>query len=778
MSIKTKFLLLSVGLFFVSSTILFASSNSAEEALSKGKKLYADGRYEEAMDSFVDVFVSGNPDQISEANEYVNLIHFERGGVVPPKQVPYDKAIEDRQNIGVQGKNLFDKEPKKAETTKQPKEDPKTFKEVFAKEKVEDDIPEPPSSVPEANPFAKPEEPAETVADNGTKAEGAKDDVTDETGKGKKSNKNKNVLIPKKKNTTKSGKQETQTPAKTDTATVAAASAATSTKGASNTGTKSTSAKPQKHPKATKAAETNTVETNAAPSNNQESTSAVVPAVVVGGTTTGGDTVSEAQEPKTQTAATTKGNTVAAATNAGEDNAGAVAEPEQTDENLSQIDKEREAEEKAKAEAKEKARQEKEAAKAKKKQEKAEAKAKKKQEKELAKAKKKQEKTAAAAEKKRKLSEPKDVVVNKDDSLPTTNKYKLRSMQQEKENEQRQKMRDELLTKLKKKEHVQVYMRDGKVDAIDIPSDILFNNRMINKNATEIMDYVYGLMVVENPNAYYVLPEGSFTDDITVQNVRQAVSLHSYLMNRGISPAKMHLNMGLSNQEPPEKFRNLAGTAIVFDYKGKANLKPTRLQEKKNLPPALSLAVAPFEEIIPEWDETFLIDFSVMETASPIKKWTLQIISNDVDGHFYVLKQYSGKTVIANQFFWNGRKRYLGQPLPLGNYTIVLWAMDTENRERLLKRKIVLKEAPAKLEDVYEKTEAEIVKEEKKERIQQTLASKSNALNYRQKRLWKKPGKKLPPAPKAETSSASDIAAQQREQAASAAGFYDEDYKY
>ena len=74
MKLKLRNFILALGLCFVVPSVLVAFENNAEDSLSKGKRLYADGRYEEAMDSFIDVFVSGSTDQIAEANEYVNLI--------------------------------------------------------------------------------------------------------------------------------------------------------------------------------------------------------------------------------------------------------------------------------------------------------------------------------------------------------------------------------------------------------------------------------------------------------------------------------------------------------------------------------------------------------------------------------------------------------------------------------------------------------------------------------------------------------------------------------
>ena len=246
-------------------------------------------------------------------------------------------------------------------------------------------------------------------------------------------------------------------------------------------------------------------------------------------------------------------------------------------------------------------------------------------------------------------------------------------------------------------------------------------------------------MILENSPTYFVLPEGSYTDEVTLQGVRQAVALNSYLINRGISSSKMKLNMGLTTQEPPEKFSSLAGISIVFDYEGESTLK-LRLTEK-NLPPVLSLAIYPFKEITPALDETFVIDFSVIEATAPILKWSLQIVHHAADGHYYVVKQLSGADALTYQLFWNGRKRYFGQTLPAGKYTVVLQATDKEGRERILKRQLILKEAPVQ-EKPVKKTESEVAKAESEKTAKSDQAMKDKNLDYNQKRLWTKPGKK------------------------------------
>ena len=541
MKLKQKIFVVLFGLCFVLTPFLFALENNAEESLARGKRFYADGRYEEAMDNFVNVFVSGNSDQIAEANEYVNLIHFERGGVVPPKQVPYDAELEKRQNIGVQGKEMTAKTPKKP-AMQQADDKAEYLTEIYTQEEF-DDIPEPLESVPEADPFES-QKVKETASEKETQAK--EEDV--KLAEGQQSEDDEFVIL----------------------------------------------------------------------------------------------------------------------------------------EGPIEVQKE------------------------------------------------------------------KDVISN-ETSFPKGSKSKILSLQKKKEAKQKKELIDYLVARLNANEDAQVYMRGGRVDAIDLNSSAVFQGREVSKNASGILDDVYALMVLENSPAYVILPEGSYTDDVTLFGVRQAVALNSYLINRGMSPSKMNLNMGLTTQEPPEKFSNLAGTSIVFDYDGKSRLK-SKLQEK-NLPPVLSLAVYPFKEIVPAADEVFVIDFSVMEASSPIKEWVLQVVSHAADDHYYVVKQLSGDGALNHQTFWNGRKRYFGNILPLGKYTVVLRAKDVAGREKILKRQLILKEPSKKKETAVIRTESEIrkIEEVKKEEEAKALAKKEalekqkkkeSNLNYSQKRLWTMPAKK------------------------------------
>lgn len=542
MKLKQKVFVVLFGFCFVLAPFLFAA-NDAEDSLARGKRFYADGRYEEAMDNFINVFVSGNTDQIAEANEYVNLIHLERGGVVAPKQIPYDEELEKSRNLGVQGKELDAKTSVEQKTDNQPQD----FKEVSIKEDFES-IAEPSASESEADPFGY------------QKGEGAY--------------------------------------------------------------------------------------VNRASYNAADNT---------------------------------------------------VVDNETTPQNTQVV-----------------------------------------------------EEDFVILEGSADIQNKSDVISN-ESTFPKGSKSKVRDLQKQKEEEKRQALIDYLVAKLNANDDVQVYMRAGHVDAIDLNSSAIFQGREVSKNADDVLDDVYALMILENSPAYVILPEGSYTDDVSLFGVRQAVSLNSYLINKGISPSKMNLNMGLTTQDPPEKFSNLNGVSIVFDYEGKSRLK-SKLQEK-DLPPVLSLAVYPSKEIVPSAGEVFVIDFSVMEASAPIKEWVLQIVSHAADNHYYIVKQLSGDGALNYQTFWNGHKRYFGNLLPLGKYTILLKAKDIEGREKMLRRQVILKASSQEDEGSVIRTESEIRDIEevrkaeeakallKKETLEKAKVQEDN-LDYSQKRLWYMPAKK------------------------------------
>lgn len=488
----TKYIFVALSLCFVF-TAAYAASLSVEDKLNKGKALYEEGKYDDAMDNFIDVFVSGNPEQISEANEYVNLIHFKRGGVEAPKQVPYDESLEKARETGHEGKVLFDSR-KAGEETEAVKEAKK--------------------------PVAQAQAQAQT--------------------------------------------------------------------------------QPQSQLQAA--------------ASQQEGANVAEPVIY-----------------------TPEGTPV-------EDN-------------------------------------------------------------------KRVEKIVAES------------------TMPEGDDEEVKALRRESINAQVDSMTNSVLEKLNSYKGINVYMRGGMVDAIDMESSAIFADDGVTfkPEAKEILDEVYSLMILSGTPSFVLLPPGSYTDSVSIQGVRQTVALNSYLINMGVSTAKLSFNMGLTTEQPPAKFSDLDGISIVFDYTAKPNLKLK--SPEKNTPPVLSLGLYPFRSITPDMDEGMVADFSVVESFAKVADWTLQIVQHAKDGKYYVVRQLSGSGPVYRQIFWNGKKQYFGQILPIGNYTIILRAKDVDGREKIVRRKVELLQT--------KKAEAKPAKTAKGAKA--AAAGENSKLDYTKKRLWSKP---------------------------------------
>lgn len=278
---------------------------------------------------------------------------------------------------------------------------------------------------------------------------------------------------------------------------------------------------------------------------------------------------------------------------------------------------------------------------------------------------------------------------------------------------------------------VYLYMREGRPDALDIDPQVLFTSKNTFKTSAQpLLNSIYELLALTQGSAYVILPAGSYTDDVTLSGIRQAMALNSYLINRGLSQGKLHYNMGLSDQEPPARYANLSGISIVFDYDAKlpANMEKNENNDKA---PLLSMAVVPLcHSLDRSLGEAFVIDFSVLETASPIENWVLHIVQHGRDGKYYIVRQLEGFTSVYHQIVWNGRKGIIGPELPCGKYTLVLTATDLKGEKQTLRRRIVVK-----------------CSKQKKSSCRTGACTATRELcpkcDYKTPRLWTKPGRTM-----------------------------------
>ena len=271
---------------------------------------------------------------------------------------------------------------------------------------------------------------------------------------------------------------------------------------------------------------------------------------------------------------------------------------------------------------------------------------------------------------------------------------------------------------------VHLYMRDDWPDALEIEPEVIFDRGEFRADAQPLLNSIYELLALTQGSAYVILPPGSYTDDVTLSGIRQAMALNSYLVNRGISQGKLHYNMGLVDEEPPARFANLSGLSIVFDYDAKL---PTVMEKNANneTAPLLSMAIVPLCHAIDRsLGEAFAIDFSVLETVTPLDNWVLQIVQHGHDGNYYVVRQLEGFSPVYHQILFNGRKGVIGPELPCGKYTLVLTGTDLKGKKQTLRRRVIVR-----CEGQDACGNVRTVKEE-------TIATE---LNYKSARLWTKP---------------------------------------
>ena len=295
-------------------------------------------------------------------------------------------------------------------------------------------------------------------------------------------------------------------------------------------------------------------------------------------------------------------------------------------------------------------------------------------------------------------------------------------------------MKAAVIARLEKTQGVRIYFRNGLPDAIDIDSEVLFNGYKFRTEALPVLEDVYTLMALTQGAGYTILPPGSYTDNITLAGIRQAMALNSYLVHKGLSSGKLSYNMGLYDQEPPAKFANLDGLSIVFDFE--ADL-PASVPEAAsvNKLPMLSMAVVPVSnKIDPAAGEAFVIDFSVIETVDPIDNWLFQVIQHSGNDTYYVVRQLEGYAPVYHQVLWNGRKGVIGPELACGTYTLVLTATDVQGGKRTVRRQV----------------EVACTTQKKAETKKEVASATKENLDYKTARLWTRPGRTMKSAPKEE----------------------------
>ncbi len=241
-------------------------------------------------------------------------------------------------------------------------------------------------------------------------------------------------------------------------------------------------------------------------------------------------------------------------------------------------------------------------------------------------------------------------------------------------------LRNDVILKLSNIGSVKLYTKNGQLTALSMNSNAFFAGDTAFKSGTEeALSLISGLIFSLGKVSCLILPEGSVGGDIKIKNIRRAIALNSYFEKRGISKAKIDVDLVGNDISIPKELANVGGLIILFDYTKEPKLKPT----DDNLPekgPRVSLGVYP-TAIAPHKNEGAVVEFSIMEPPAGIPSWTFQIYQAQPDGSRLLLQEIRGTGAQYNQSYWNGRRNFFGVPYSAGRYIFSITARDIEGNE-------------------------------------------------------------------------------------------------
>jgi hypothetical protein len=253
-------------------------------------------------------------------------------------------------------------------------------------------------------------------------------------------------------------------------------------------------------------------------------------------------------------------------------------------------------------------------------------------------------------------------------------------------------MRRNLLLELGHGDAVKIYMGDSMPKAITLDMNYFFAGATsFRPGAGRTLNALSGLLFTLGNSNCLILPEGTAEGDVKIKGIRRALAVTSYLESRGISKARLEVNLTGADVSFPREFTNISGMIILFDYE-----KPQRLKDKEDLKtkgPRVSLGVYP-TAISVQNNEGAIVEFSIFESPIGLPSWKFQVFQVQKDGARLQLQEISGSGPQYKQSFWNGRKNFFGIPYPSGKYIFTVSASDVEGRETSLSRLLVVRPTP------------------------------------------------------------------------------------
>ncbi len=254
-------------------------------------------------------------------------------------------------------------------------------------------------------------------------------------------------------------------------------------------------------------------------------------------------------------------------------------------------------------------------------------------------------------------------------------------------------MRRDLLLALGRSRPVQIYMgSDGMPVAMTLDPSYFFSGDTSFRSGSEnLLSMVSGLMFTLGKANIMILPDGATEGEMKIQSIRKALAIDSYFESRGISKARLNVNLTGSEVHYPSELTNISGIIILFDYDKHPRLEDSADMTTKG--PRVSLGIYPTAISVYK-NEGSIVEFSVFQSPVGTPTWKFQIFEIRGDGSRLLLQEVSGSGPMYNQSYWNGRQKFFGPSYPSGRYMFTVTAADPQGQKTSLSRWLLVRPTP------------------------------------------------------------------------------------
>ncbi|KAF0126593.1 MAG: hypothetical protein FD189_913 [Elusimicrobia bacterium] len=275
-------------------------------------------------------------------------------------------------------------------------------------------------------------------------------------------------------------------------------------------------------------------------------------------------------------------------------------------------------------------------------------------------------------------------------ALPPEDAEDRRALIAEKINEKIGEMRRRLLISLGRTKGVRIYSgSDGQPKAVTLDSAVFFSGGTVfTSDAMEPLGDLAALLFASGKSNCLIIPEGSVGGDIQILSIRRAIALNSFFTSRGLSPARIDVNLTGADVKFPRELTNVSGMVLLFDPDIQPRLKDPDADARSG-GPKISLGLYPTAIDVQKGDGA-LVELSVFDSGAGTPTWKFQIYQMLKDDSLLLVQEVAGSGPQFNQSFWNGRKNFFGEAYPSGRYLFSLTAYDLRGKESSLRRLLVI----------------------------------------------------------------------------------------